>query len=83
MRLKFPKSSEATVKVLSKNINIIADYVPDAEFNHLTLEFKAEFNGGNREMNDGEMARIIRYGGGNGKDLDNDIVRKFVRAMEK
>jgi hypothetical protein len=54
MKLVFPKSSEDRVKELSKDINIIADYVPDEEFNPAAVEFYIDSKGGNG----GEMRTV-------------------------
>ena len=47
LRLKFPLSSKQTVENLSKDIKVVADYIPDTEYNHLTIQFDADFTGGN------------------------------------
>ena len=78
MRLKFPQGSEETVKCLSQDIAIVADYIPDSEFNHLTMPFQAKFNGGNRKMTDKEMALYLKLGMGKGEGLEN-----FVKPMQK
>ena len=46
MKLKFPESTRAMVESFNKNdVQIIADFLPDESYNHLTLEFVPDFNG--------------------------------------
>ena len=46
MKLKFPASTREMVKEINKrDIQIVADFIPDEVYDHLTLEFVPDFNG--------------------------------------
>jgi hypothetical protein len=77
MRLKFPKSSEETVKSLSKDVTFVADYIPDEDYDPLKIKFEADFSGGNKEMSDRDKALYLKYGIGREKvTLPDSIVKK-------
>jgi len=63
MRLKFPEGSRTKVESMEKDtIRIMVDYIPDLEWNHLTLEFNLTHAGGNREMTAQEVVHTKKYG---------------------
>jgi len=46
MRLQFPESVRELVQKLNQNdIQIMADFIPDELYNHLTVKFVPDFNG--------------------------------------
>jgi len=46
MRLKFPASVREIVERFNEHgVQIIADFLPDEGYDHLKLEFNANFNG--------------------------------------
>jgi len=62
MRVKLPESSRTRVDGWDKDIRIMAEYIPDAEYNHLTLQHNVTQAGGNREMTAQEVAYTKKYG---------------------
>lgn len=62
MRLKFPEGSRDKLESLEKEVRFIADYIPDKEYNHLTMEVYADNAGGNREKSVEEVAYTKKYG---------------------
>ena len=62
MCLKLPESSRNTIESFEKHIRIVGDYIPDTDYNHLTLEFNLNQGGGNREMTAQELLHTKKYG---------------------
>jgi len=62
MRMTFPLSSKEIVEGMSKHVILVADYIPDVDFDHLTLEVHCNHNGGNRTMTDVELAETKKHG---------------------
>ena len=61
MLITFPEISRGTVESM-KSIRIMADYVPDSEYNHLTMKCDVNHSGGNREMSARELDQNHKYG---------------------
>ena len=63
MRLTFPEGSRAKLESLSGNeVKFMVDYIPDTEYNHMTMKVNVDNAGGNREMSVEEVAYTKRYG---------------------
>ena len=65
MRPIFPECSRKVVEKLNeenKGAEIVAEFVPDDEYNPQTIKTKVNHNGGNREVTPEEMAYNEKYG---------------------
>ena len=59
----FPESSRKIVEKFNKDtIQIVAEFVPDEEYNHETIVMQGNHNGVNRKITPEEMAYSIKFG---------------------
>jgi len=62
MKLRFPESSRSKVESMSKDVKLVAEYIPDEQFDYLTTEVYVNHNGGNRAMTNEEVEETAKHG---------------------
>jgi hypothetical protein len=62
MRFQLPESSRNKWEKFNKDIQVMADYIPDAEYDPLTMKVQLSVSGGNREPTPQELLYNAKYG---------------------